>query len=253
MFRPRVMPCLLLKGRGLVKTVKFNKPKYIGDPINAVRIFNAKKADELIFLDITASKENRMPPLDLIQQIGEECFMPFAVGGGIKTIEDIRKILSAGAEKVCINTSAITEPALITKAAERFGSQSIIVSIDVKKKLFGSYVVYIYGGTKSTAIDPVEHAIHMEKLGAGEILINSIDRDGTYEGYDIDLIKNISEALTIPVIACGGASSLSDFSDAIKLGNASAVAAGSFFVFHGPRRAVLINFPTKDDLHNIFN
>ena len=252
MFRPRVIPCLLLKGKGLVKTTKFQNTRYVGDPINAVRIFNEKEADELIFLDINASKENRILPLDLIQQIGDECLMPFSVGGGIKTVEQIRDILKRGAEKAVINTSAVKNPSLIKEASQSFGSQSIVVSIDVKRKSLGRYEVFIYGGTKSTSIDPVSHSIKMEKMGAGEIFINSIDNDGTLKGYDIELIRKISEAVKIPVIASGGAGKLEDFLKAVKDGFASAVAAGSFFVYYGPHRAVLINYPNQDELKKLF-
>lgn len=253
MLIPRVIPCLLLKDKGLVKTVKFKDPKYIGDPINAVRIFNEKEVDELIFLDITATREKRKPSIPVISQISDECFMPLAFGGGIKTIEDIKAVLNAGAEKVSINTEAINNPELIAEAADIFGSQSITISVDVKKKLFGKYEIYTESGTKHTGLDPVYFVKNMEKMGAGEILINSIDRDGTMQGYDIEIIKKISEAVNIPVIACGGAGGLNDFSDAFNKGGASAVAAGSFFVFYGKRRAVLINYPDRGDLEKIIS
>ncbi len=252
MFRPRVIPCLLLQGKGLVKTIKFGDPTYLGDPINAVRIFNEKEADELIFLDITANKEERSIYIDVVKQIGDECFMPFAVGGGIRSIQTIREILSAGAEKVAINSYAVENPSFIKEAASTFGNQSIIASIDVRKKLFGKYEVLTHSAKKSTGIDPVDFARKVEKLGAGEILINSINQDGTREGYDYDLIKNVSQSVNIPVIACGGAGSLSHLSKAVYSGFASAIAAGSLFVFHGKRRAVLINFPTQKELWNLF-
>jgi cyclase len=252
MFRPRVMPCLLLKGKGLVKTIQFKDPKYLGDPINAVRIFNEKETDELIFLDITATQENRTIHIDIVHQIGDECYMPFAVGGGIKSIDSIREILSVGAEKVILNSYAIENPDFLTNAAEKFGTQSIVVSIDVRHKLFGKNEVYINGGKKGTHLDPVSVAVKMEEKGAGEILINSINRDGTGQGYDLDLIKTISNSVKIPVIACGGAGKLEHFREAIDIGNASAIAAGSLFVFHGPRKAVLINYPTRSELYNLF-
>lgn len=252
MFRPRVMPCLLLRNKGLVKTVKFKDARYIGDPINAVRIFNAKQADELVFLDINASSEKRKLPLDLIEKITDEAFMPFTIGGGIRTLEDIREALSRGAEKVAINTSAVEQPQFIRQAADVFGSSTIVVSIDVRKKLFGKSEVAIYGGQKGTGLDPVEFAQKMEKMGAGEILVNAIDRDGTMTGYDLELLQDVSTSVTIPVVACGGAGELSDFARAIKEGKASAVAAGSYFVYHGPRRAVLINFPTQQELQDLF-
>jgi cyclase len=255
MFRPRVIPCLLLKNKGLVKTVKFKNPTYIGDPMNAIKIFNDLEADELVFLDITATNENRLLSLDLVERIAEEAFMPFAVGGGIKNLDEIKQILKTGAEKVIINTSSVTNPNLIREASDNFGNQSIIISIDVKKDIWKKNKVYINSGKRNTQLDPVEHAKKMEQLGAGEIIINSIDKDGTMAGYDIDLIGKVSESVQVPVVALGGAGSLNDFKEAIVNGHASAVAAGSMFVFHGPRRAVLINYPEKEDIKHflIFN
>jgi len=254
MLQIRVIPCLLLQGDGLVKTIQFRDPKYVGDPINAVRIFNKKEVDELIFLDIDASRKRGIfgpratgPRVDLIAKISDECFMPLSYGGGIKTVEQVRDILGTGVEKVSINTQAVDDPSFIRKAADIFGSQSIVVAIDVRRNPSGKYEVYTNGGVKPRGIDPVSHARHIEKMGAGEILINSIDRDGTMEGYDLDLIKAVSAAVSIPVIACGGAGRIEDFAPAVKAG-ASAVAAGSFFVFHGKRRAVLINYPARAEL-----
>ena len=252
MYRPRIIPTLLLRNKGLVKSVKFKDFRYIGDPMNAVRIFNGKDADELIFLDINASKEKRKLPLDLIEKIGDEAFMPFTVGGGIRSIEDIRTLLSVGTEKVAINTYAVESPEFIRKAADVFGSSTIVVSIDVRKKLFGAYEVYIYGGVKGTGLNPVDFAIEMEKMGAGEIMLNSIDCDGMMMGYDLDLINKVSNSVSIPVIACGGAGKLEDMKAAVTDANASAAAAGSYFVYHGKRRAVLINFPTNDELNSLF-
>lgn len=250
MFRPRIIPCLLLKSKGLVKTVKFGNPNYIGDPINAVRIFNDFEADELIFLDIDASKENRCVNLEFVKKIGEETFMPFAVGGGIKKIEEIRKVFNSGAEKVILNTGAIENSDLITKSSDIFGSQAIICAIDVRKEE-GKYNVFTYGGTKNTKLEPTSVARISEKAGAGEILINSIDKDGTMEGYDLELIKNISRAVSIPVVALGGAGSLEDFGKAIKAG-ASAVSAGSLFVYSGKNKGILINYPDRKELDGIF-
>lgn len=252
MFRPRVIPTLLLKDKGLVKTVKFSKPTYIGDPINAVKIFNEMEADELVFLDVSATNENRTPSFDLIKQIGDEAFMPFAVGGGIKNIADIKKIISAGAEKIVINSAAFYNKNLIDEAASVIGSQSIIVSIDVKKNFFGKYEVYVNGGKKNTSISPEKYAEEFAKKGAGEILLNSIDKDGTMSGYDLTLIKSVSSAVDIPVVACGGAGKKEDFTAAINFG-ASAVAAGSMFVYYGSRKGVLINYPEKEELNKIFN
>ena len=259
MLQIRVIPCLLLQGDGLVKTIQFKDPKYVGDPINAVRIFNKKEVDELIFLDIDASRKKGIfgpkatgPRMDLIAKLSDECFMPLSYGGGIKTVEQVRDILGTGVEKVSINTQAFDDPAFIRKAAAIFGSQSIVVAIDVRRNHDGKYEVYTNGGAKPRGIDPVSHARHMEQIGAGEIFINSIDRDGTMEGYDLALIKAVSDSVTIPVIACGGAGKIDDFAPAVKAG-ASAVAAGSFFVFHGKRRAVLINYPARAELGAILD
>lgn len=251
MFRPRVIPVLLLRNLGLVKSVKFKNHNYIGDPINAVKLFNDLRADELVFLDILASKEQRTIQLSFVQKVGDECNMPFSVGGGIKTISDIKQILNAGAEKVIINSYAAENPDFIKQAAEEFGSSTIVVSIDVKKNLFGKENTYILGGTKSTSYNAVDFAKLMEEKGAGELIINSIEKDGTMEGYDLALTKKVSEAVTIPVIACGGAGTYSHLNEGIK-SYASAVAAGSMFIYHGPRKAVLINYPSKEELQKIF-
>jgi len=219
--------------------------------MNAVKIFNDFEADELVFLDIKASKENRIIDLEFVKKVGREAFMPFAVGGGIKTINQIKAIFNAGAEKVVINSHAIDNHDFVKEAIENFGSQSIIVCLDVRKEGKG-YSVYTYGGTKDTGLDPVYVAKKMEKLGAGEILINSIDNDGVMEGYDLELIRRVSEAVNIPVIAVGGAGGLRDFAKAIKTGKASAVAAGSMFVYSGKNKGILINYPDKEELKEIF-
>lgn len=242
------MPCLLLRKRALVKTVKFSDPKYVGDPVNTVRIFNEKEVDELIFLDITATPEGREPQFELVADIASECFMPFAYGGGVRTIEHVARILSNGAEKVAINTAAVETPALVTEAARRFGSQAVVGAIDAKKKLLGGYEVRVRGGKDRTGLDPVSHARQLEALGAGEILITSIDQDGTMSGYDLDLTRRVAEAVNVPVIACGGAGSVEDFRAAVKDAGASAVAAGSMVVYQGRHRAVLINFPHRQTL-----
>lgn len=253
MLKTRVIPCLLLKNEGLVKTVQFKHPKYVGDPINAVKIFNEKEVDELVFLDTTATIENRKPPLKLISEIATECFMPFCYGGGIRSIEDIAELFKLGVEKVSLNSYAVENPSLISRAADMFGNQSIVVSIDVKKTLFGKYRVFTQGGRKASKHDPVEFAVRMQEAGAGELFLNSIDRDGTMQGYDLDLIKRVSEAVSIPVIACGGAGSLDDFAAAVKQGGASAVSAGSLFVFQGRHRAVLITYPSTKELEQKLN
>jgi|WetSurMetagenome_2_1015567.scaffolds.fasta_scaffold00504_18 imidazole glycerol-phosphate synthase subunit HisF len=249
----RVIPCLLLRNNGLVKTVKFKKSTYIGDPINAVKIFNEKEVDELIFLDIDATKKGVEPSYDLIRNISSECFMPFAYGGGIRSLLQIEKIIKSGAEKIVINSNAFFQKNFVEEAVTHFGSSTIVVSVDVKKDLFKGYNVYVNGGTFNTGKNPVEYAKEIEERGAGEILINSIDRDGVMEGYNIGLIKSLSQSIKIPLIACGGAGQLDDFRSAVNDGGASAVAAGSFFVFQGKRRAVLITYPSYAEITNLFD
>ncbi len=246
-----MIPCLLLQNRGLVKTVKFKDPKYLGDPINVVRIFNDKEVDELVFLDITATTEKRGPAFDLLRNIASECFMPLGYGGGITSIEDVRQLLTIGIEKIILNTSAVEKPTLVGTAADYAGSSSVVISIDVKRTTFGKYEVCTHSGKKATGLDPVKHAIQMEKLGAGEIFINSIDRDGTMQGYDLELIRRISGAVGIPVVACGGAGGIQHLREAIELGGASAAAAGSMFVFQGPLRAVLISYLSAQELKTL--
>ena len=248
MFRPRIIPVLLLRNLALVKSVRFRNHKYIGDPINAVRIFNDLKADELVFLDIEASKNNRLISLDFVKNVGEEACMPFAVGGGIKSIDDIRAVIKAGAEKVVINTRAGQDPDFIKKSAEIFGSASIVVCIDVKKKLFKDKRTWILNGSKPTAFTPKAFAQLMEANGAGELIIQSIDKDGTMEGYDIDLIKSISTNVGIPVVALGGAGKKEDLLDAYQTGHANGLAAGSLFVYQSKKRGVLINYPEKKEM-----
>jgi imidazole glycerol-phosphate synthase subunit HisF len=252
MFRPRVIPVLLLQNKGLVKTKKFSNPRYIGDPINAVKIFNDLEVDELVVLDITASNEKRVVSSDLVQTIGDEAFMPFAVGGGIGSLMDITELIKKGAEKVVINTGIIRNLTLLKNAADEVGSQSIIVAIDINKDFWGRYCIYSNGGKIKTNLNLEYYLKTIEENGAGEILINTIYRDGTMQGYDLDLIKLVSKNVNIPIIACGGAGNVSDFQKAVQIGGASAVAAGSMFVFHGLRNAVLINYPNKQELIQIF-
>jgi len=247
MLQTRIMPCLLLKNSKLVKTIKFKNPNYVGDPVNAIKIYNEKEVDELIFLDITATLEKKTPSFKTISEIASECFMPLTYGGGITNLEDMKTIFNLGVEKIAINSYGIDNPLFIEKASAKFGSQSIIVSIDVKKKLIGSYEVYSHSGTKGTGMDPLDWAKKVQDLGAGEILLTSIDKDGTMEGYDLTLIKRICDSVNIPVIVCGGAGNVEDFAKAVDAG-ASAVAAGSIVVYHGSAQGVLINFPSKDEL-----
>ena len=244
----RVIPCLLLQDGSLVKTVKFKEPSYIGDPINVVRIFNEKEVDELIFLDIAATPSNKRPPMRILSEIASECFMPITFGGGIRDLDDIRAIFNLGIEKVAINSFAVENPGFISEAAKRFGSQSIVASIDFKTKRFGGQVVVSHGGKNMTRWDPAEYAVTLERLGAGEILLTSIDKDGTQQGYDVAMLKKVSEAVRIPVISCGGAGNVDDFAVAVRQGGASACAAGSMFVYYGRNRAVLVNFPSRREL-----
>lgn len=252
MYLTRVIPCLLLQNQGLVKTVKFKDPKYLGDPINVVKIFNDKEVDELAFLDITATLERNRPPFALLERVATECFMPFSYGGGIRTIEDVKTLIGIGIEKVIINTYAVENPAFVRVTADVCGSSSTVVSIDVKKNWRGKYEVFTHGGRKGTGLDPVKFALEVERLGAGELLLNSIDRDGSMQGYDLDLIARITGAVGIPVVACGGAGQVADLAQAVKQGGASAAAAGSLFVFKGPHRAVLISYPTQAELRAAF-
>lgn len=252
MFRPRVIPVLLLKGQGLVKTVQFDKHRYIGDPINAVRIFNDLEVDELVFLDILASKENRTISPDIVKLIGDEAFMPFAVGGGIKTTRNALALINSGAEKIILNTAFVKNPQLVSEIASLIGNQSVVVSIDVKKNWLGKYQAFISGGREKVTETPIDLARKAEQLGAGEIIINSIIHDGMMKGYDLELIQQITSAVNIPVVVCGGAGKLIHLREATDKG-AHAVAAGSLFVYHGARNGVLINYPEKKELISNFS
>jgi len=249
--RPRVIPVLLLKGQGLVKTVKFKDPKYLGDPINIVRIFNDKEVDELIFLDITATNEKRKPPFEILGKITSECFMPLGYGGGIRSMDDVKTLLSLGIEKVILNTIAVENSKFVTEVADYAGSQAVVVSMDIKKGFLGKYEVVTHSGKAGTRLDPVRHALEMEKRGAGELFVNSIDRDGMMQGYDLDLIRRVAEAVSMPVVACGGAGNIQHLAEAIQQGGASAAAAGSMFVFQGPLRGVLISYPSQKELKSV--
>jgi cyclase len=252
MFRPRVIPVLLLSNKGLVKSIKFKNHRYIGDPINAVKIFNDLRADELVFLDILAGRENRVISSDLVKNIGEEANMPFSVGGGIRSLDEIRSLLKAGAERVILSTIAVQNPLFIKQAAESFGSSTIVVCIDVKKNIFGKEIVSIRNAKINSGIDPVYFAKEMEYSGAGEIIIQSIDRDGTMQGYDLNLIIKVSQEVSIPVVALGGAGSLFHLKQAYQNAYATGVAAGSLFVYHGTRKGILINYPDQFTIKNLF-
>ncbi len=247
----RVIPVLLLHKGSVVKSLRFKNYKYIGDPINAVRIFNQKEVDEIAIIDIDASREGRAPDFDLISRIAGEAFMPLSYGGGISDLEEVKKLLNLGVEKVILNRSAHLNVNLIQQIASVFGSQSVVVSIDVKKNWLGKYSVCIENGNKSLSFSPEEAARKAEQAGAGEIILNSVEKDGTFEGYDLTLVKKISDSVSVPVIALGGAGKLSDLVKAREAG-ASAVAAGSMFVFIGnSRESIMINYPPVKELKSI--
>ena len=247
MFRPRIIPVLLLKDSVLVKSTQFKKHRYIGDPINAVRIFNNHKADELIFLDISATRKCRTISTSFVKKIGEEADMAFAVGGGINSIACISEIIGAGAEKVVIGSAAVLNVELIKKASDTFGASAITVCIDVRKNFFGQERVWIKNGSKSTKYTPEVFAQMMEKNGAGELVVQSISHDGMMQGYDIDLLRRVALCTTIPVVALGGAGNLSHLKQAFTEGLANGLAAGSLFTYRSAKKGVLLNYPEKKD------
>jgi imidazole glycerol-phosphate synthase subunit HisF len=251
MLKHRIIPALLLKNSGLVKTLKFKDPKYIGDPINAIRIFNEKEVDELMVLDITASKEHREPNYVLIEEFAGECFMPLTYGGGVSTVDQASRLFELGVEKICLQTAALDNINLVSELANRFGSQSVMVSIDVKRNWRGKDQLYGAMDGKIRTVPWLDHAHQLIDAGAGEVLLNAVDKDGTLAGPDLDLIREASVAIDVPLITVGGISSLDDIKAAVEAG-ASAVAAGAFFVFHGPHRAVLITYPKYSDLESLF-
>lgn len=251
MLRTRIIPALLLRNDSLVKTVQFKNPGYIGDPINTVRIFNELEVDELVFLDIEATINNRKPNLKILSEIADECFMPLAYGGGLNDFETVKSIFSIGFEKVILNTITHSDPSFITRVAEHYGNQAVIVSIDVKKNFFGKYEVWSHCGRNNTKKNPVNWAQEVEKYGAGEILLTNIDREGTWSGFDTELIKKVTDAVSIPVIAHGGAGNITHIAQAVKLGGANAVALGSMVVYQQKGMGVLVNFPDKIELEKI--
>ena len=251
MLRSRIIPVLLLRNESLVKTVRFGKFSYVGDPCNTVRIFNELEVDELIFLDIMASRDGKSPNLRLLAEIADECFMPLAYGGGIRTFDQAKSVFDIGFEKVAINSHALNNPRLITDIANHYGSQAVIVSIDVKKTLLGGKTVKNMGGSVNKNLDPVVWARKAEKLGAGEILLTSIDAEGTWQGFDVDLVAEVARAVTIPLIAHGGAGSIDDIAKVITESKASAVGLGSLVVFQKKGMGVLVNFPDKEILDRI--
>lgn len=243
MLRPRVIPCLLVRNKGLVKTVKFGSGKYVGDPINAVRIFNEKEADELIVFDIDATTAGTPPDYGMIKKLAAECRMPLCYGGGIRAIEQARQIIGLGVEKVAISSAALSNPDLISQIAAEIGSQSVVVVLDVRKSLFGRYEVVTHNGRNSTGLSPWEAARKAEALGAGEVVVNSVDRDGEMKGYDLDLAQRVRDSVALPMSVLGGAGSLDDMGRLIETCGVVGAAAGSLFVFKGPYRAVLISYP----------
>lgn len=253
MLRPRIIPSLLLHDKGLVKTVNFKSHKYVGDPINAVRIFNEKEVDELAIFDIDATVLNKEPDYILIKKLAYQSRMPLCYGGGVKTVEQAQKIFGLGIEKIALSSAIIQNPQLVTEIAERVGSQSVIVVLDIKKKLFGGYEVYTHNGKKSTGINPIKFAKELERLGAGEIIINSIDQDGMMKGFDLTLIDKIAEMISIPMTVLGGAGSISDIKKVINKHGVIGIAAGSLFVFKGFYKAVLINYPSREEKDFLIN
>lgn len=252
MLRPRIIPSLLLQDNGLVKTVNFKNPKYVGDPINAVKIFNEKEVDELAIFDIDATNKGLEPNYSLIERIANQSRMPLCYGGGVKTIEQAQRIFGLGIEKIALSSAVLQNPQLITDIADRVGSQSVIVVLDVKKKLFGGYEVFTHNGKKSTGINPFKFIEQAQELGAGEIIINSIDQDGVMKGYDMALIDKAREKTSLPMTVLGGAGNLDDIKKVIEKHQIIGVAAGSLFVFKGIYKAVLINYPTKQEKENLY-
>jgi len=251
MLRPRIIPSLLVHDNGLVKTVNFKNAKYVGDPINAVKIFNEKEVDELAIFDIDATVLNKEPDYALIEKLANQSRMPLCYGGGVKTVEQAQRIFGLGIEKIALSSAIINKPELIMEIADRVGSQSVIAVLDVKKKLLGGYEIYTHNGKKGTGINPFKFVEEAEKFGAGEIIINSIDQDGVMKGYDMNLIDKIREKISLPMTVLGGAGSLDDIGKVINKHGVIGVAAGSLFVFKGIYKAVLINYPNrieKDEL-----
>ncbi len=250
MLRHRVIPILLLQSRGLVKTTRFKDPRYLGDPHNAVRIFNEKEVDEIVVLDIGASRDSRDPDFDFIRGIAAECFMPLAYGGGIRNTDHARQLFSSGVERVVLRTSALTNPKIVSEIASFAGASSVAVAIDVHRTRLGKHRLVAPGTSLDGSSDWVEEMKRLVDAGAGEILLNSVDRDGTMAGMDTDLIRLVSTRLSVPLVAVGGVGSLADIKEGIEAG-ASAIGAGSFFVYHGPRRAVLMTYPSYQELTDL--
>jgi cyclase len=253
MLKPRIIPCLLVKNKGLVKTLKFKDGKYLGDPINAVRIFNEKEADELMVIDIDATNNNHEPDLKMIENLASECRMPLCYAGGIKSLDQAQRIFALGVEKIAVSSAAIQNPSIVSEIASKVGSQSVVVVLDVKKKMFGGYDMYTHNGKKNVNLNPFDFAIKMENYGAGEIVINSIDNDGVMKGYDLDLIDKVRNSISLPLTVLGGAGDLEDIGGLIRKYGIIGAAAGSLFVFKGKYKAVLINYPNWDEKDKLIN
>ena len=249
MLRTRVIPCLQLVGQSLVKTVKFGDYRYIGDPINTVRIFNELEVDELCFLDIRATVEDRSPNLKILNEIAGECFMPLSYGGGVRDLAMAKQILGIGFEKVVVNSYAFEDSTFVSRLADHFGSQAVIGAIDVKRGLLGRYQVYSHDGTRKTRLDPVEWALRLQELGAGELLLTSMDRDGTWSGFDLEVTRRVAGAVSVPVIASGGGGEVAHIGAVVKEAGASGVALGSMVVFQSKGMGVLVNFPESSELN----
>jgi cyclase len=251
MLRSRIIPCLLLHKKGLVKTVNFKSPKYVGDPINAVRIFNEKEVDELSIFDIDASVLGKEPDYILIKKIANQSRMPLCYGGGVKSVVQAQKIFELGVEKIALSSAVVNNPNLITEVSRKVGSQSVIVVLDIKKKKNGGYEVFTHNATNPSGINPIVFVKELESMGAGEIIINSIDQDGLMKGYDLNLISQISEKISIPLTVLGGAGTFADIEKLVKIYSVIGVSAGSLFVFKGPYKAVLLNYPTQIEKNNL--
>jgi len=252
MLRSRVIPCLLVHQKGLVKTVKFKDQKYVGDPLNAVRIFNEKEADELMVLDIDATVENREPDYNMIEHLASQCRMPLCYGGGIKTAEQAQRVFNLGVEKITLSSAVVHNPSLVTKIAKQVGAQSVVVVLDIKKKLLGGYAIFIENGKTKTNINLNRFIAQLQELGVGEIVLNSIDHDGMMRGYDTDLINRVQPLINVPLTVLGGAGDLDDIQDLVQTHGIIGAAAGSMFVFKGKYKAVLINYPDRDTKNKLF-
>jgi cyclase len=254
MLYPRIIPCLLVHKRGLVKTVKFRDSKYVGDPINAVKIFNEKEVDEIVVLDIDATVENHEPDYKMIENIAIECRMPLCYGGGIKTVQQAKRIFGLGVEKIALSSAAIENPGLVSQIAKEVGNQSVIIILDVKRHSKGNrYDIWTNNATINSEKDPIEFAMEMEKSGAGEIVLNSIDNDGMMTGYDLQIIDKIRDSIRLPLSVLGGAGNLEDIGQLINRYGIIGAAAGSLFVFKGKYKAVLINYPSRLEKYALIN